>query len=151
MKITATSPDDYIKQLPEDRAKVISKLRELCREHLPKGFKETLGYGMIAFVVPKNIYPDGYHVNPELPLPFINIASQKHFVALYHSGIYADKELYNWFVTEYPKYAKYKLDMGKSCIRFKRIDDIPYLLIKELLKKMTPEDWIRMYESVLKK
>ena len=106
---------------------------------------------MIGYVVPHSKYPNGYHCDPKLPLPFINIASQKNFVALYHSGVYAKKELFDWFVTEYPKHAKYKLDMGKSCVRFKKMNDIPYDLIAELATKFTVEEWISTYESVIVK
>ena len=151
MTIDANSPDDYISKLPEDRAIAVKRILDIFRTYLPKGFQETMGYGMIAFVVPQSTYPDGYHCDPKLPLPFLNIASQKNFVALYHSGIYAKKELHDWFVTEYPKHAKYKLDMGKSCVRFKKMDDIPYTLIEELAQKMTVDEWISIYESVIKK
>ena len=151
MKIEASSPDDYISKLPEDRAKAVSRIRDIFANHLPEGFEQTMGYGMIAFVVPHSKYPDGYHCDPKIPLPFVNIASQKNFVALYHSGIYAKKELHDWFVAEYPKHAKYKLDMGKSCVRFKKVDDIPYELIEELAKKMTVEEWIEIYERAIKK
>lgn len=151
MKIKASSPEDYISKLPEDRAIAVKRIRDIFKQNLPDGFFETMGYGMIAFVVPKTTYPDGYHCDPKLPLPFINIASQKNFVALYHSGIYAKPELHNWFVAEYPKHAKYKLDMGKSCVRFKKMEDIPYQLIEDLAKKMTPDEWISIYESAIKK
>ena len=110
-----------------------------------------MGYGMLAYVVPQSIYPDGYHCNPKLPLPFINLASQKNFIALYHSGIYASKELYNWFLAAYPKHCKRKIDMGKSCIRFKNINDIPYDLIGELCAKITVAQWIEQYEKNIKK
>jgi len=125
MKHQASSPDDYANQLPDDRKEVVSKLRIIIKENLSEGFQETISYGMIGYVVPHETYPDGYHCDPKLPLPFINIASQKNFIALYHSGIYAKKELFNWFVSEYPNHAKGKLDMGKSCIRFKKMDDVP--------------------------
>ena len=150
MKIEANSPQEYIEKLPEDRKKVLSKLRSTIKKNLPKGFKETLSYGMIGYVVPKNIYPNGYHCDPKLPLPFINIASQKNFVALYHMGIYADQKLLKWFQSEYPKHSKAKLDMGKSCIRFKKLDDIPYTLIGELVSKISCDEWIEVYERNLK-
>ena len=117
------------------------------RENIPKGFSEELSYGIPAWVVPHSLYPKGYHCSPELPLPFVSIASQKNFIALYHMGIYATPELLQWFVGEYPKHCKRKLDMGKSCIRFKNIDDIPFELIGKLMQKMTPKDWIKKYES----
>lgn len=147
----ANTPEDYIKQLPEDRRKPIEQLRNVILTNLPKGFREGIGYGMIAYVVPHSIYPDGYHCNPKTPLPFINLASQKNFIALYHMGLYANKELYDWFVGEYPKHCKTKLDMGKSCVRFKKMEDIPFDLIGILATKMTPEEWIALYESNLKK
>lgn len=151
MQYKANSPDEYINQLPEDRQAPIKKLREIIKKNLPKGFEETISYGMIGYVVPHSIYPDGYHCTPELPLPFMNIASQKNFIAVYSSSVYATTELNDWFVNQYPKHCKRKLDMGKSCIRFKYIDDIPYDLIGELASKMTVEEWIAIYEKNIKK
>ncbi|OIQ16593.1 MAG: hypothetical protein BM557_09790 [Flavobacterium sp. MedPE-SWcel] len=150
MQSKATTPSEYLAGLPEDRKPAMEKLRNIILDNLPKGFKEEMGYGMLGYVVPHSLYPDGYHCKPETPLPFLNIASQKNFIALYHMGIYANKELYDWFVTEYPKHCKYKLDMGKSCIRFKKIEAIPYDLIAELLSKMTAEQWIDIYEAQIK-
>ncbi|WP_299116032.1 DUF1801 domain-containing protein [uncultured Winogradskyella sp.] len=151
MQYKADSPEDYISQLPEERKAPMTKLHNLIKEHMPKDLESGMGYNMPAYFVPKSIYPLGYHCKPFPPLPFINIASQKNFIAFYHMGLYAKKELYDWFVAEYPKHAKYKLDMGKSCVRFKKVDDIPYDLIKELLGKMTVEEWITIYETALKK
>lgn len=151
MKIEAGSPDQYIQQLPEDRKSAMQKLRNVLRENLPIGYEETMSYGMIGYVVPHHLYSAGYHVNPKLPLPFINIASQKNFIAVYHSGIYADKKIYDWFVGEYPKHCKTKLDMGKSCIRFKNTDQIPYDLIAELATKITPQQWVEIYEKNIKR
>ncbi|PRX57331.1 DUF1801 domain-containing protein [Flagellimonas meridianipacifica] len=151
MTIDAKTPDEYIAKLPQERKEAVSILRKSIKENLPKGFEECISYKMIGYVVPHSLYPNGYHCDPKLPLPFINIASQKNFVALYHSGIYADKKLLDWFVGEYPKYVKTKLDMGKSCIRFKKMENIPYKLIAELCQKMTPEDWINLYEKNIKK
>ena len=150
MKIEANNPIDYISNLPEERQVAMSRLRQTILDNLPKGFEETMSYGMIGYVVPHSIYPEGYHCTPELPLPFMSIASQKNFVALYHMGIYADKELYDWFVVEYPKHVKTKLDMGKSCIRFKKIATIPYDLIAELCTRMTVKQWIELYEKNVK-
>lgn len=147
MKYQANTPDDYEAALPADRKEVIRKLRKLASKHLPKGFEEVMSYGMIGYVVPHEKYPKGYHCDPELPLPFLNFASQKNYIAVYHSGIYADKELQEWFVKAYPEHCRYKLDMGKSCIRLKRMDDIPYALLGELFEKMTPDDWIALYEK----
>lgn len=146
-----TTPEDYIDQITEDKKEAFQKLRQTIKAHLPKGFEETLIYKMPGYVVPKSTYPSGYHCNTSLPLPFINIAAQKNFIALYHMGIYASPDLLNWFTDEYPKHSKLKLDMGKSCIRFKKVDQIPYGLIGDLMEKMTVEDWVDIYEGVIKR
>ena len=151
MTSDAKTPEEYINTLPKDRKDSISKLRKIILKSLPKGFSETISYGMLGYVIPHSIYPDGYHCDPKLPLPFMSIASQKNFVGVYHMGIYANKELYDWFVNEYPKHSNRKLDMGKSCIRLKNIDEIPYELIGELASKMTPDKWIEIYENTIKK
>ncbi len=151
MKYEATSPEEYIHQIPQDRQESMQKLRNVILNNLPKGFKEMMSYGMIGYVVPHAIYPDGYHCTPNLPLPFINIASQKNFIAFYHMGIYADKKIYDWFVAEFPKHSKHKLDMGKSCIRFKKPDQIPFKLIGELVQKISVTEWINLYELMIKK
>ena len=150
MQYKANTPEEYISQLPEDRKDPITKLRNTILKNIPKGFEETIGYGMVAYVVPRTIYPEGYHCDPKLPLPFMNLASQKNFIAVYNMGIYVNKKVYDWFVNEYPKHCKRKLDMGKSCIRFKYIDEIPYELIGELASKITVEEWINSYESNIK-
>ena len=151
MKIKANSISEYLENIPEDRKTVMQKLISTIGKNLPNGFTEQLGYGMPAWVVPHSLYPDGYHCSPELPLPFMNVASQKNFIALYHMGIYANPELMQWFVSEYPKHCSRKLDMGKSCIRFKKIEEIPFELIAELCRKMTPKDWIELYGNKFKK
>ena len=151
MQSTAKTPLEYVESLPEDRKIVIEKIRTIVLENLPKGFEETIGYGMLGYVVPHSIYPSGYHCDPKMPLPFLSLASQKNFIAFYHMGIYADEKLLNWFVLEYPKHCKTKLDMGKSCIRFKKMNDIPYELLGELASKMSVQDWISLYEEKLKR
>jgi hypothetical protein len=151
MQSVAITPQEYIDSLPEDRKPVMQKLRQLIQDNIPEGFKECMGYGMLGYVVPHETYPQGYHCNPKTPLPFLSIASQKNFIALYHMGLYADKDLYDWFVAQYPNHSKYKLDMGKSCIRFKKPEAIPYELIAELLTKMTPQQWISLYEANYKR
>lgn len=151
MTSKASTPEEYIAELPEERIPAMKKLRKTIQDNIPDGFKEMMSYGMIGYVVPKSIYPDGYHCTPELPLPFINIASQKNFIALYHSGIYADTKLHDWFTGEYPKHVKTKLDMGKSCVRFKKVDQIPYDLIAELVQKMSVKEWVDIYESAVKR
>ena len=151
MQYDATSPEDYISQVPEERQETLKKLRKVINDNLPDGFEEGIQYKMIGYYVPHSVYPDGYHCDPKTPLPFMSFASQKNSVNLYHSGIYANPELYELFVSEYPKQCKRKLDMGKSCIRFKKMDEIPFELIGELTRKMTCNDWIKTYESALKK
>jgi len=147
MTSKAATPEQYINELPAERKESITKLRETILKNLPKGFKEVMSYGMLGYVVPHEIYPGGYHCDPKLPLPFINIASQKNFIALYHMGIYSNAELLKWFTAEYPKHSQSKLDMGKGCIRFKKPDQIPYKLIADLIKKISVKDWIKTYET----
>jgi uncharacterized protein YdhG (YjbR/CyaY superfamily) len=147
MTSAATTIKQYLSELPADRKEAMTKLRDVILKNLPKGFSEEMSYGMIGFVVPHAIYPNGYHCNPKLPLPFAAIASQKNFIAFYHMGIYANPELLKWFTSEYPKHSTAKLDMGKSCIRFKKEEHIPYKLIGELIKKMSVKDWISLYEA----
>lgn len=151
MKHETATPDDYISQLPDDRKAALNSLREAILKNLPDGFSEEMSYGMIGYVVPHAVYPPGYHCDPKLPLPFMALASQKNHIAVYHMGIYADKELMNWFTANYPLHTKAKLDMGKSCIRFKKPEHIPYELIGELAGKLTAENWIIMYENNFKK
>jgi hypothetical protein len=151
MQSKATSVNEYLNELPDDRKAAIAKLREVILANLPKGFAETMGYGMIGYVVPKALYPAGYHCTPELPLPFMSVASQKNFIAIYHMGVYADPQLLAWFTAEYPKHCKTKLDMGKSCMRFKKPEQIPYALIGQLASKMTVEDWVAIYEANFKR
>lgn len=150
MQSKATTPKEYIESLPEERKEVIAKLRKAIVKNLPKGFEEQMSYGMLGYVVPHKLYPKGYHVNPELPLPFINLASQKNHIAFYHSGLYAGLQM-EWFLKEWPKHSKKKLDMGKSCIRFKKPEDVTVDLLGELCSKITPEEWISTYEENVKR
>lgn len=143
---TMSSVQEYIENLSAERQEVIQKLQNVIKRNLPSGFAEEFSYGMIGYIVPHKLYEPGYHCSPELPLPFLSMASQKNFVALYHMGIYANKALFDWFVEEFPKHSKAKLDMGKSCIRFKKMNEIPYDLIGELASKMTVQEWISCYE-----
>lgn len=147
----AETTEQYLEQLTAERKVAIGKLRQIILDKLPNGFIETISYGMISFVVPHSIYPNGYHCNPKQPLPFIGIASQKNFIALYHMGLYANPELLKWFTTEYPKHCKTKLDMGKSCILFRKPDQIPFELIGDLCSKMTVKQWIKIYQTNLKR
>ncbi|MGJ8591696.1 MAG: DUF1801 domain-containing protein [Aquaticitalea sp.] len=151
MQYKADTPEAYIEQVPEERKDSLKKLRQIINANLSEGFQEGIQYGMIGYFVPHSKYPNGYHCKPEEPLPFMSFASQKNSVNLYHMGLYAKKELHNWFVSEYPKHSKRKLDMGKSCIRFKNLEDIPFELIGELTSKMTADEWIDIYETNIKK
>ena len=151
MQSKASTPDEYIAELPADRKEAMTKLRIEVLKNLPKGFKETMGYGMMGYVVPHSIYPNGYHCNPTDPLPFAGFASQKNFIAFYHMGIYADPELLKWFTEAHAKASPKKLDMGKSCLRYKKPEDIPYKLIGELVSKITPDEWIATYEKAIKR
>jgi len=151
MQSKATTVESYLNDLTEERKEVINQLRKVIFKNLPKGFAEGMGYGMIGYFVPHSIYPNGYHCDPKQPLPFLSMASQKNFIALYHMGIYMNPALMNWFTAEYAKRVKGKLDMGKSCIRFKKMDQIPFDLIGELASKMTVKEWIVCYEKALKR
>ncbi len=151
MKTKSKTVSEYISNLPEDRQIAINRLRNVILENIPEGFSEEMSYGMIGYVIPHSLYPAGYNCSPELPLPFVNIASQKNFIAIYHMGIYGDDNLLKWFCEEYPKHCKSKLDMGKSCIRLKKMDQIPFELIGELMRKITVQEYITQYEKLYKK
>lgn len=151
MQSKAATVDAYLAEIPEDRQKAMAKLRSVIKKNLPKGFKESMAYGMIGWAVPHSIYPAGYHCNPKDPLPFMGLASQKNSINLYHMGIYADPKLLKWFQDAHAKASPKKLDMGKSCIRYKKPEDIPFDLIGELASKITPQQWIEMYESAFRK
>ena len=147
MDSTALTPEAYIASISEERRVPFEKLRKSIKSNLPKGYKETITHGMISFVVPHSIYAPGYHVNPSSPLPFVSIASQKNFIALYHMGLYANETLLQWFRTAYEKSGVGKLDMGKSCIRFKNPQKIPFDLLADLASKMEVQEWIALYEQ----
>jgi hypothetical protein len=142
---------DILMNVPSDRVEAFNKLHEVIVKNLPKGFEPGISYGMLGYVVPHSLYPSGYHCKPSEPLPFASIASQKNTINFYHMGMYADKKLYDWFVSEFPKHTSQKLDIGKSCVRFKKFDDMPYKLIGEMMKKMSMKEWVSLYESNLKK
>lgn len=151
MDKTETLLNEVLVHVPEERLKSFRLLHSTILENLPDGFEVALSYGGIGYVVPHSVYPDGYHCNPKDPLPFAWIVSQKNSINFYHMGIYADRKLYDWWGDEYPKYCDKKLDMGKSCIRFKKWDAIPFSLIGELMKKMSMEEWIALYEKNFKR
>lgn len=149
MQSKSTTVKGYLEELPGERVESFNKLRTIILKNIPKGFEECMSYGMIGYVVPHKLYPKGYHCDPKLPLPFVALGSQKNFIALHHMGIYGNPTLLEWFVNEYPKHSKAKLDMGKGCIRFKKMDDIPYKLIGELMKKVSVKDYIAKHEEAL--
>ncbi len=151
MKTNSDTVEKYLSELPEDRKLPMINLRNIIKNNIPNGFEEVMSYGMIGYVVPHSVYPNGYHCNPKLPLPYINIGSQKNFIVLHHLGIYGNNEILDWFVAEYPKHAKHKLDMGKGCVRFKKINEIPYKLIEELINKISLEKYIAQYEENIKR
>ena len=141
----------YVNSLASDRKTTITQLINVIEQNIPKGFEKVMNYGMPSFVIPHSIYPNGYHCDATLPLPFIGVSNRKSSISLYHMGLYADPELLNWFKSEYPKHSNTKLDMGKSCIRFKKFNEIPYELIGILSNKMTVNNWIDIYEQNIKK
>ncbi len=151
MKAEVTTVDEILSNLPQDRVMPFHQLHDVILKNLPEGFEPGISYGGLGYVVPHTRYPAGYHCKPSEPLPFAGIASQKNSINFYHMGIYMVPSLLEWFLAEYPQYAGHKPDMGKSCIRFKKFDDIPYSLIGELMQKMSVEEWIGIYEKNLKK
>lgn len=151
MKAEGTTVEEILLHIPVERAAAFRKLHQTIVDHLPEGFEAAISYGGLGYVVPHRLYPAGYHCKPAEALPFAGLASQKNSVNFYHMGIYSDPDLLAWFVAEYPKYCKRKLDMGKSCIRFKNMEEIPYALIGELMQKMSVQQWVDLYESKLKK
>jgi hypothetical protein len=151
MRSNATTPEQYLAALPEDRQAAMYQLRNAIVSNLPEGFAEVMNYGMLCYVVPHDRYPQGYHCDPKQPLPFLSVASQKNGISVYHMGIYADQTLLDWFVAEFPKHNDRKLDMGKSCIRFKKPELIPFDLLGQLFARMTVNDWIEIYERNLKR
>lgn len=150
MQSKAKTPEEYILELPEDRKIAITKLRDVISTNLPDGYKEEMSYGMIGYVVTHELYPMGYHCTPKLPLPFINIASQKNYISVYHMGLF-DGVLLEWFKEEWSKHTSVKLDLGKCCIRMKKIDKIPYMLFGTLSQKLSVQEWIQIYEEKLKR
>lgn len=150
MQSKAGDIETYLGQLPEERQAAMKKLHQVIKKNL-KGFKDSMQYGMVGYGVPLSKYPAGYHCNPAQPLPFMSIASQKNFIAVYHMGVYADPKLLKWFTDAYGNLNIGKLDMGKSCIRFKKTDKIPYELIGQLAAAMSADEWIELYEKNLAK
>jgi hypothetical protein len=147
MQSNAKTVDDYVLELDEQRREIISRLRHAVLDNIPPGFEESMGYGMIGYVVPLSLYPKGYHVDPKLPLPFAAIGNQKHVISFYHMGIYADAALRSWFMEEFTKRTGKKPDMGKSCLRLNPNHLVPYVLIGELMRKISVAEWIERVEA----
>jgi hypothetical protein len=143
--------NDILANIPEERKVAFERLHQIIVNHLPAGLEPGISYGNLGYVVPHSLYPEGYHCKPSEPLPLAWIASQKNSINFYHMGIYADPKLMDWFVAEYPKQSTQKLDMGKSCMRFKKPEHIPFELIGQLMGKMTAQEWIDIYERLYKK
>jgi uncharacterized protein YdhG (YjbR/CyaY superfamily) len=141
-----TTIQEYFAQVAPEYQEATIRIFDILKENLDPTFQAGIIYNMPGFEVPKSVYPSGYHCKPFPPLPFVNVAAQKNFIALYHMGLYAEPELYNWFVAEFPKHSSKKLDMGKSCIRFKKAEDVPFELIAQLAQRMTAQQWINVYE-----
>lgn len=148
MQSNATTVDQYISELPEDRRIIIEKIREVIKKNIPDGFEERMGYGMPGYDVPFSKYPKGYRCDPKVPLPFAGFASQKNHIAIYHMGMYAIPGLYEWFVNEYTHRVGKAPDLGKSCLRFRPKQSIPYDLIGELFQKITVDQWIEVADNV---
>lgn len=151
MKAVGNTVQEILLNVPEERAKAFNKLHDIIIENLPEGFEAAISYGGLGYVVPHRLYPAGYHCKPGEPLPFAGLASQKNSINFYHMGIYSEPYLLKWFITEYPKHTSQKPDMGKSCVRFKKPNEIPFKLIGELMRKMSVEEWINIYEAKIKK
>ena len=148
MQSKATTVAAYLKELPDDRRKAIKAIRKEIRDHLPKGYKEGMQYGMIGYFVPHRIYPAGYHCDPSQPLPYAHLASQKNHMAIYLFGMYSNPEISDWFIQQWKLSGK-KLDMGKSCVRFKKIEDVPLALIGQVIAKVPVKELIREYEAAI--
>ena len=150
MQSKATTVAQYLAELPEDRRAILSAVRDVIRANIDPGFSEGVGYGMIGWVVPHATYPAGYHCDPKQPLPFASLASQKNHMALYLCSVYVDDgRESDWFRAAWAKTGK-KLDMGKSCIRFKKIKDLALDVIAESFRRMTVEKFITQYEAARK-
>jgi len=144
------TPKEYLESLPEDRRKAIREVRAAVNKGLPKGYKEGIQYGFIGWFVPHSLYPDGYHCAPEQPVPFAGLASQKNYMSLYLMCIYGDQRQRTWFEKEWKKTGK-KLSMGKACVRFKNVDDVPLDLITKAVGRVPVKKFLAHYESVIPK
>jgi hypothetical protein len=148
MKPIGATVAAILENISEERKEAFERLHQIIVDHLAPGLEPGISYGNLGYVVPHSIYPAGYHCKPSEALPLAWIASQKNSINFYHMGIYADPKLLDWFVAEYPKHSAQKLDMGKSCMRFKKPEHIPFELIGQLMGKMSAQEWIDMYERL---
>lgn len=148
MASTVTTAIEYLAALPDARRRAIAAVRDVVLANLTPGFEEGIQYGMLAYYVPHSVYPKGYHVNPKLPLPYVSLASQKNHMALYLMCLHPGSEHLRWFETEWEKTGK-KLDKGKSCLRFKEVDDLALVVVAALLKRVTVEVYVANYEATL--
>jgi hypothetical protein len=150
MKSNAKTVTDYLKGLPKERKEAIQTVRKEILKKLPNGFKETMQYGMISYVVPLKTYPIGYLEDGKTPLPYASLASQKNHMVIYLMSTYGDKELAKWFEKEYKKSGK-KLNMGKSCVRFTKLENLAVDVIGKAIAKTSVKTFIEMYEKARKK
>jgi len=146
MKSNAKTVEEYLTGLPPDRREAISAVRKVILDNLPKGYQECMSYGMIGYVVPHSIYPKGYHCDPKLPLPFVNLGSQKNHMALYLMNLYGQPKNEQWFRKAWEGAGK-KLDMGKACVRFKRLEDVPLEVVGQAVARTPVADYIARIES----
>jgi hypothetical protein len=146
MQSKATTVEEYLAELPDDRRDAIEAVRKTIVANLPQGYEEGMLYGMIGYFVPHSVYPSGYHCDAKQPLPFACLASQKNYMSLYLMGCYGNTEHEAWFLDAWAKTGK-KLDMGKSCVRFKKIDDLPLKVIGQAVKRMPVKKFIEYYEA----
>ncbi|MEZ6098866.1 MAG: DUF1801 domain-containing protein [Pirellulaceae bacterium] len=143
------SVEQYLASLSVERQEMVGAIRHVILQNLPKGYEEGIQYNMIGYYVPHSVYPAGYHCDPRQPVPFVNLASQKNYVSLYLFCIYVNEELVEWFRDAWTSMGK-KLDMGKSCIRIKKPDDVPLKLIGQTVKKVPVKKFLASYEESLK-
>jgi hypothetical protein len=149
MQSKATTVAEYLAELPDDRRAALEMLRAVIRGNLDAGYEEGMQYGMIGYYVPHRIYPPGYHCDPKQPLPFAGMASQKNYMSLYLGCIYQHAGQYEWFKDAWEKTGK-KLDMGKACIRFKKVDDLALDVIAEVVRTTPAGEYVAFYEAVIK-
>lgn len=148
MQSKATTVAQYLAALPDDRRKTLDAVRRVIRKNLDKNFEEGIQYGMIGYYVPHRVYPPGYHCDPKQPLPYVALASQKNYMSLYLMCIYGHDELRDSFEAAWAKSGK-KLDMGKSCIRFKKLDDLALDVIGQAIKKTPAKKFVAHYEATM--